>query len=128
MAELKNCTVILTQGKHDNGKAATLAFSCGLSGLTLGMPSAIFLTGDGAVWGYQGSARDITVQGFPNLETLIQQYADLGGRLLLCSVCHKTCSSGGPEDTPTVEPLPSVEMAGFTTVLELAGDGVCVTF
>ncbi len=128
MAKARPCVVILTQGKVDNGKAATLAFSCALSGLTLDMPAAIFLTGDGAVWGYRGSAQGISVQGFPSLETLIQQFTDLGGRLLLCSVCQKTCSAGGPADPPTTEPLRSIEVAGFATVLELAADGVCVTF
>ena len=128
MADEKTCVVILTHGKYDNGKAATLAFSCGLSGLTLGMPAVIFLTGDGAVWGYKGSAQGISVQGFASLDTLIKQFVDLGGRMLLCSVCHKTCSSGGPADPPTTEPLPSIEMAGFTTVIELAANGVCVNF
>ncbi len=128
MVDQQPCVVILTHGKQDNGKAASLAFSCGLSGLTLGMPATIFLTGDGVFWGYNGSAEGITAKGFPNLKALIQQYVDLGGRILLCSACHKACSSAGPAAPPTSEPLPSIEMAGFTTMLELAAKGVCVSF
>ena len=139
MADEKPIVVILTHGKSDNGRAASLAFSCALSGLTLGVPAVIFLTGDGAVWGYKGSAQGISVQGFPNLETLIEQYVELGGRTLLCAVCHKTCGAGGPSDPPTVEPLPSIEIAGFATaarnsvgrslryVLERVARTCCVT-
>ena len=60
----KNVVVVLTVGKSDNGKNATLAFSCALSALAMGNEASVFLTSDGAVWGYQGSASGISVQGF----------------------------------------------------------------
>lgn len=123
----KHVTVILTAGKSDNGKTATLAFSAALAAAAMGQPTAVFLTGDGAVWGYEGSADGISVQGFPPLTSLIQQYRDIGGRLLLCSVCHRTCSTGSPQNNPTIKMLPGTEIAGFATALELAGLGVCLT-
>ena len=94
----------------------------------MGQSATVFLTSDGAVWGYQGSTVGISVQGFPNLEELLAQYLDGGGRLLLCSVCHRTCSTGGPDVAPATEMLPGTEIAGFATVLELAEGGVCITF
>ena len=127
-SESQNAVVILTKGKSDNGKNATLAFSCALSALAMGHVAAVFLTSDGAVWGYRGSAHGITVQGFPPLSQLIEQYLEDGGRLILCSVCHRTCSSGSPEELPTVEKLPQTEIGGFATILELAMGGIAVTF
>ncbi|MCA9166697.1 MAG: DsrE family protein [Planctomycetales bacterium] len=120
--------VILTVGKADNGKNATMAFSCALTALAMGQEAAVFLTSDGSVWGYRGSARGIVVQGFPPLDELISQFMDAGGRLLLCSVCHRTCSTGGPEDPPAVQALPKTEIAGFATVLDLAANGTAISF
>ncbi|MCA9079009.1 MAG: DsrE family protein [Planctomycetaceae bacterium] len=128
MSAEKNVVVMLTSGKSDNGKNATLAFSCALSSIALGQPTSVFLTSDGAVWGYHGSASGITVQGFPPLSDLIQQFLDAGGTLLLCSVCHRTCSSGGPDDDPHGRALGQTRIAGFATVVELALNGVCITF
>ncbi|MCA9184001.1 MAG: DsrE family protein [Pirellulaceae bacterium] len=124
----QNVVVILTVGKSDNGRNATMAFSCGLSALAMGHDAIVFLTSDGAIWGYRGSARGITVQGFPPLADLISQFQDDGGRVILCSVCHRTCSTGSPDDEPTVERLPKTEIGGFATILELAMNGMSVTF
>ena len=128
MADESPVVIMLTSGKSDNGKNATLAFSCGMSALALGQPTSMFLTSDGAVWGYKGSAQGITVQGFPPLNDLIQNYLDAGGRLLLCSVCHKTCSSGGPEPGAPAHMLEQTEIAGFATLVELAQQGTCISF
>ena len=124
----QNVVVVLTVGKSDNGKNATLAFSCAFSALAMGHKAAVFLTSDGAVWGYRGSANGITVQGFPPLSDLIGQYLDEGGRLILCSVCHKTCSTGDPDTQPSIEKLPQTEIGGFATILDLAMGGLAVTF
>lgn len=128
MDSKQQSVVILTVGKSDNGKRATLAFSCGLSALAIDQGATIFLTSDGAVWGYQGSAEGTVTQGFPPLQELIEQFLEAGGRLLICSVCHRTCSSGGLTDVPSTSVIDGAEVAGFATVLELAARGVCVTF
>jgi len=120
--------IMLTVGKADNGKNATMAFSCGMSALAMGYPSTVFLTSDGSVWGFQGSAEGIRVQGFPPLEELIAQYLEAGGELIICSVCHKTCSSGSPERNPTIEMLPETQIGGFATIIERGMGGMTVTF
>ncbi|MEZ6044122.1 MAG: DsrE family protein [Planctomycetaceae bacterium] len=124
----KHVVVMLTVGKADNGKRATLAFSCALSALAMGNKASVFLTSDGAVWGYQGSGNGISVQGFPPLDELITQYHESGGRILLCSVCHKTCGFGGPGELSTIDMLPQIEIGGFVTMLELATEGIVITF
>lgn len=120
--------VVLTVGKADNGKAATMAFSCGLSALAMGHPATIFLTSDGAVWGYRGSAEGTTLQAFPPLSELIASYIDGGGDLIICSVCHKTCNAGSPENRSGVEMLEGVRIGGFATIIERGMGGMSVTF
>ncbi|MEZ6115728.1 MAG: DsrE family protein [Pirellulaceae bacterium] len=126
--DLKNVVVILTVGKSDGGKAATMAFSCGMSAIAMGHNAVVFLTSDGAVWGYQGSADGTQVQGFLPLRELISQYLEQGGRIILCSVCHRTCSVGSPDLPPVAEMVPETEIGGFATILELAMNGMSVTF
>ena len=127
MVEQSPVVIMLTSGKSDNGKNATLAFSCGLSALAMGQPTSLFLTSDGAVWGYEGSASGIAVQGFPPLEELIHEFIAADGRLLLCSVCHKTCGLGG-SDVEQSDKRGRAEIAGFATVVELAQRGTCISF
>ena len=127
-SESRNVVVLLKSGKADNGKNATLAFSCALAALAMGHNASVFLTSDGAVWGYQGSSTGISVQGFLPLEELIDQFVESGGRIILCSVCHKTCSAGSPEEAPSSRTLKQTEIGGFARILDLAVDGVTITF
>ena len=120
--------IMLTVGKSDNGKNATMAFSCGMSALAMGNPATIFLTSDGSVWGFEGSAEGIRVQGFPPLEELIHLYLDQGGELIICSVCHKTCSTGNPDSNPTVKMLPETQVGGFATIIDKGIGGMTVSF
>jgi predicted peroxiredoxin len=124
----QNVVIVLTVGKSDNGKNATLAFSCGLSALAMGHDAVVFLTSDGAVWGYQGSSSGITVQGFAPLSELIEQFLDSGGRVILCSVCHKTCGPGSPNCGLGGEKLNRAEIGGFASIIELGLNGMSVTF
>ena len=123
-----NVLIMLTVGKADNGKSATMAFSCGMSALAMSHPATIFLTSDGSVWGYEGSADETRVQGFPPLSELINQYIGGGGDLIICSVCHKTCSTGNPQANPTIEMLEGVQIGGFATIIERGMGGMSFTF
>ncbi|MCA9269875.1 MAG: DsrE family protein [Planctomycetales bacterium] len=128
MSAKESVVVTLTTGKSDNGKMATIALSCALSALALESDTTLFLTSDGSVWGYEGSAKGIVVQGFPPLEDMLAEFLAGGGRLLMCSVCHKTCGVGGPE-AHAARPLhPGASVAGFATVVELAKRGTTFTF
>ena len=128
MSEANNMLVILTEGKADNGRKATLAFSMGLSGLAMGLDVTVFLTSDGAVWGYDHTAFGVAVPGFSPLSDLIDQFIESGGKLKLCSTCHMTCGAGDPRKGPNVEKLACVEMAGMATVIEIAINGTTMTF
>lgn len=124
----KSMLIILTEGKADNGRKATLGFAMGLSALAMGMDVSVFLTSDAAVWGYSHSAHGISVPGFSPLEELIEQFTGYGGKLLLCSTCQMTCGAGDPRKGPDVEKLSCVEISGMATVIELAIGGTTMTF
>ena len=128
MSKTQDMLIILTEGRADNGRKATLAFSMGLSALAMGLEVSIFLTSDGAVWGYNQSAFGISVPGFSPLNELIDQYIQSDGKIQLCSTCHMTCGAGDPRTGPNVEKLSCVQIAGMATVIELAIDRTTLTF
>ena len=128
MSESQKFLIILTEGKADNGRKATLAFSMALSAIAMGLDVSIFLTSDGAVWGYEQSAFGISAPGFAPLNNLIEQYTQLDGKLKLCSTCHMTCGAGDPRKGPNVEKLDCVEITGMASVIEYAIGGTTMTF
>lgn len=128
MATKSKMLIILTEGKADNGRKATLAFAMGLSAVAMDVEVCLFLTSDGAVWGYDKSAYGIVVPGFSPLDDLIDQYVNTGGKIMLCSTCHMTCGAGDPRTGPSVQKLECVEIAGMATVIEFALDASTVTF
>ena len=128
MTDSQKMLIILTEGKADNGRKATLAFAMGLSAVAMGLDVTIFLTSDGAVWGYDLSAYGVSVPGFSPLSELIDHYVETGGKLQLCSTCQMTCGAGDPRKGPNVEKLACVEIAGMATIVELAIAGSTLTF
>ena len=128
MSDTQKLLIVLTEGKADNGRKATVAFSMGLSALALGVDVAVFLTSDAAVWGYEQSAYGISVPGFLPLADLIDKFVETGGQLLLCSTCHMTCGAGDPRSAPSVQKLQGIEIAGMASVIEFAIGGTTMTF
>ena len=128
MATPQKMLIILTEGKADNGRKATLAFAMGLSSVAMDLDVSIFLTSDAAVWGYDQSAYGVSVPGFSPLSDLIDQYIETGGKLKLCSTCHMTCGAGDPRKGPNVEKLGCIEITGMAAIVELAIGGTTITF
>lgn len=126
--ENEKLLIILTEGRADNGRKATLAFSMGLSAVAMNVDVTMFLTSDAAIWGYKGSAKGVSVPGFLPMEELVEQYIDTGGRIALCSTCHLTCGPGEPLSEPDIEKLPCIEVAGMATIIEIALGGTTMTF
>ena len=128
MSDESSFTVMLTTGKADHGKAATLGFSCAVASVAMGNETTVFLTGDGSVWGYQESATGTALQGFPPLGELIADFLESGGEIFICAVCHRTCSIDGPDASRNDQLIAGVKIGGFTVAIEKAQRGPLVTF
>jgi uncharacterized protein involved in oxidation of intracellular sulfur len=112
--------VILTTGKQDRGARATLAFSWACTALAMGKSVALYLTMDGTVWAINGAAGGVQVEGFEALSEYMAQFAELGGRLLVCAPCTEYyCSFNREKIGETL--IPEAQLAGLSTVVGTVG-------
>ncbi len=125
----KGLIVMLTSGREDRGKRATLAFSAACSALAMGGETQVFLVGDGVHWGYEGHTNDIQHAGFPPLKELMGEFIELGGQVYVCSTCDKVCAVPDELGQPVLKRRSEVYPRGFTAVLsDMMGGGNSVTF
>ncbi len=120
--------IILTWGMADSGKRATLALGCALSSLSLGNDTTIYLTGDGAVWAFEGATEEIELPGHQPLGELFATYMQMGGKIVVCEVCFDICckdAACASRPRPIVE---GVQRVGCTTAVALANRGGSMTF
>lgn len=113
--------VILTTGREDGGKRATLALAAACTAQAMDLDTIVFLIGDGAHWAYDGSAEQVHAPGFPALADLIDAFVEAGGQLLLCSACDAICAPSGTRRR-------DVRVRGLTSMLSHAVGGRAVTF
>lgn len=119
-------TILLMTGKVDGGKRATLAFVAGVSAAAMERPVQVFLAGDGVCWGNPDEAREVGIEGFPPLADLIEDYLDLGGKLLACSTCERFClAQYEQQDAPRWSAL---EVRGMAALLDSQGVGTSLSF
>ena len=115
--------IILTTGPDDRGNRATLAFAMGVSALVSGVDTTIFMTMSGTFWSRQSSCQKVQLEGFDPLPTYVEQFGELGGKVLVCSPCHAFyCSTSGEEDL-----LPGAQLAGLTHVVDQLMSASAVT-
>ena len=118
--------ILLITGNSDMGTKATMAFSCALSSLSLELNTSVFLAGDGSIWGFKGSANGVAVPGHPTLDTLVREFTDNGGKILLCSACYNRCKLENSESEKVL--AEGVRLAGFTEAVTIAQSGGSLTF
>jgi predicted peroxiredoxin len=85
-----------------------------------GKPVTMFLTKEAVRLATEGVARGIACEGCPAIETLAAQYAEAGGRLLVCPFCFT--ARGLAEDSLVA----NAEIGGATPLWEWIGDGATV--
>ena len=76
----------LSTGLEDPERV-TLAFRVGGAAAQAGRPVTMFLTKDAVRLALPQAAQGVACEGCPALETLVEQYASAGGRMLVCPIC-----------------------------------------
>lgn len=71
----------------EDPERVTLAFLVGGAAAQAGRPVTMFLTKDAVRLALPEAAQGVACDGCPALETLVEQYASAGGRMLVCPIC-----------------------------------------
>ncbi len=78
-----------TRGPRED-ELATIPFVMACAALASDVEVVIGLQGDGVCLAHQGEAEPVHAEGFPPLKKLIDEFRELGGKLLVCSPCLKS--------------------------------------
>lgn len=88
MAGTEKLVIISTVG-IDNPEKATLPFVVATAAQTIDIEVVIILQSAAVMLAKKGMADHVEAPGFMPMKTLLQNYIELGGKLLLCSPCVK---------------------------------------
>ena len=113
--------VNLATGLEDPERV-TVAFLVAGAAVEQGRPVAMFLTKEAVRLGTPGFAEAVACDGCPPLARLFQQFADGGGRLLVCPICAQARGVGEGE---LVE---NAELAGATPLWQWIGEEPATVF
>ena len=106
----------------EDAERVTVAFLVGAAALERGRTVAMWLTKEAVRLALPGHAQGVACDGCPPLSRLFEQYAEAGGKLLVCPICfnaRKLDESVLPEHA---------RLAGATPMLEWAGDDDVTVF
>ncbi len=111
--------VNLATGLEDPERV-TVAFLVAGAAATAGKQVTMFLTKEAVRLALPGIAEGVACDGCPPLPTLAAQYAEAGGRLLVCPICFNARKLG--EDA-LVE---HAQLGGATPLWQWIGDGATI--
>ena len=111
--------VNLATGLEDPERV-TVAFLVAGAAAAAGKQVTMFLTKDAVRLAQPGLAEGVACEGCPPLETLAAQYADAGGRLLVCPICF---NARALDEDELVE---NAQIGGATPLWQWIGDGATV--
>jgi predicted peroxiredoxin len=122
--------VVLADSLADGGRKAAIAFGVALAALSNGTSVHLFLSLESARLGTPTGADGIKPRGFSEpLSEYIRLFAELGGKLEVCSSCFEEYCQNLPKDEggkPELRPGTSIHSLGV--VAERAGTMPVVTF
>jgi predicted peroxiredoxin len=111
--------VNLATGLEDPERV-TVAFLIAGAAAAAGRQVTIFLTKEAVRLALPGVAECVACDGCPPLPTLATQFAEAGGRLLVCPVCF------GARKLATDDLVEHAELGGATQLWQWIGDGATV--
>ena len=104
----------------EDPERVTVAFLVAGAAATAGKDVTMFLTKEAVRLALPGVAEGVACDGCPSLPTLVTQYAEGGGRLLVCPVCfgaRKLSEDGLVENA---------QIGGATPLWQWIGEGATV--
>ena len=104
----------------EDPERVTVAFLVAGAALQRGDEVAIWTTKEAVRLALPGHAEGVACEGCPPLARLAQQFADGGGRLLVCPICFNA------RKLDEGQLVGNAELAGATPMLEWAGDAARV--
>lgn len=119
MADNAKVVINLATGLED-AERVTVAFLVGGAAAEQGKQVTMFLTKEAVRLGLPGYADAIACDGCPPLAGLVQQYADNGGRFLVCPICFHARKL----DEEVL--VANAELGGATPLWNWIGDGATV--
>lgn len=119
MAENHKVVVNLATGLED-AERVTVAFLIAGAALEQGKQVAMFLTKEAIRLALPGYADAVACDGCPPLATLLEQYANGGGELLVCPICFKA------RKLDEAALVANARIAGATPLWEWIGEGATV--
>jgi predicted peroxiredoxin len=119
MADDSKVVINLATGLED-AERVTVAFLVGGAAAEQGKQVTMFLTKDAVLLALPGHADGVACDGCPPLARLFQQYAENGGRLLVCPICFQARKL----DESTL--VGNAELGGATPLWNWIGDGATV--
>jgi predicted peroxiredoxin len=111
--------VNLATGLEDPERV-TVAFLVAGAAAAAGKPVTMFLTKEAVRLALPGVAEGVACDGCPPLPTLAAQYAEAGGRLLVCPICL------GARKLAEDALVEHAQLGGATPLWQWIGDGATV--
>lgn len=111
--------VNLATGLEDPERV-TVAFLVAGAAAAAAKPVTMFLTKEAVRLALAGTAEATACDGCPPLATLVEQYADAGGRLLVCPVCF------GARKLAEDALVENATLGGATPLWQWIGEGATV--
>lgn len=118
MASAK-AVINLATGLEDPERV-TVAFLLGGAGAAAGKQVTMFLTKEAVRLAVAGVAEGVACDGCPPLTTLVAQFAEAGGRLLVCPICFAA------RKLDSADLVANAELGGATPLWEWIGDHATV--
>jgi predicted peroxiredoxin len=119
MAADGKVVVNLATGLED-AERVTVAFLVAGAAAEQGKPVTMFLTKEAVRLGLPGYAEAVACEGCPPLARLFAQYAENGGRLLVCPICFDS------RKLDKDDLVDNAELGGATPLWNWIGDGATV--
>jgi predicted peroxiredoxin len=111
--------VNLATGLEDPERV-TVAFLVAGAAAAAGKEVTFFLTKEAVRLALPGVAEGVACDGCPSLPTLVSQFVEAGGRLLVCPICF------GARKLSEDELVDHAQMGGATPLWQWIGDGATV--